>query len=145
MIAIFAAQDMRHQRRADKALGNGAAWHLSLNHLLTAGAGQSRTFDLIDDVMAVRLENDSLDHFLICLTIFQLFHHVSAQFLQATAAIFAGLTGFEGLLNALEAFGKRFALTRSARRLWRVSDILCMSNLVHASKLKEHEDNDDYQ
>ena len=28
---------------------------------------------------------------------------------------------------------------------WRVSDILCMSNLVHASKLKEHEDNDDYQ
>ena len=27
----------------------------------------------------------------------------------------------------------------------RVSDILCMSNLVHASKLKEHEDNDDYQ
>ena len=27
----------------------------------------------------------------------------------------------------------------------RVSDILCMSNLVHASELKEHEDNDDYQ
>ena len=30
-------------------------------------------------------------------------------------------------------------------RYERVSDILCMSNLVHASKLKEHEDNDDYQ
>ena len=32
--------------------------------------------------------------------------------------------------------------------LWlkeRVSNLLCMSNLVHASKLKEHEDNDDYQ
>ena len=28
----------------------------------------------------------------------------------------------------------------------RVSDILCMSNLVHAFKLKEHEDNDnDYE
>ena len=31
------------------------------------------------------------------------------------------------------------------RGVARVSDILCMSNLVHASKLKEHEDNDDYQ
>jgi len=27
----------------------------------------------------------------------------------------------------------------------RVSDLLCMSNLAHASKLKEHDDNDDFQ
>jgi len=27
----------------------------------------------------------------------------------------------------------------------RVSDLLCMSDLVHASKLKEHDDNDDIQ
>jgi len=27
----------------------------------------------------------------------------------------------------------------------RLSDLLCMSNLVHASKLKEHDDNDDFQ
>jgi hypothetical protein len=27
----------------------------------------------------------------------------------------------------------------------RVSDLLCMSNLVHASQLKEHDDNDDIQ
>ena len=29
--------------------------------------------------------------------------------------------------------------------LTRVSDLLCMSDLVHASKLKEHDDNDDIQ
>ena len=28
---------------------------------------------------------------------------------------------------------------------WRVSDLLCMSNSVHASSTKEHEDNDDYE
>ena len=27
----------------------------------------------------------------------------------------------------------------------RVSDLLCMSNSVHASSTKEHEDNDDYE
>jgi hypothetical protein len=27
----------------------------------------------------------------------------------------------------------------------RVSDLLCMSNLSHASKLKEHDHNDDFQ
>jgi|GEM_PF-5382312 len=27
----------------------------------------------------------------------------------------------------------------------RVSETLCMSNLTHASKLKEHDDNDDFQ
>jgi len=27
----------------------------------------------------------------------------------------------------------------------RVSDLLCMSNSVHASLTKEHEDNDDYE
>ena len=33
-------------------------------------------------------------------------------------------------------------------RIWlraRVSDLLCMSNSVHASLTKEHEDNDDYE
>jgi len=32
--------------------------------------------------------------------------------------------------------------------LWvnaRVSDLLCMTDLAHASKLKEHDDNDDFQ
>jgi hypothetical protein len=29
--------------------------------------------------------------------------------------------------------------------LQRVSDLLCMSNSVHASLTKEHEDNDDYE
>ena len=117
MISVFTAQDMRHQRRADKAFGNGTAWHLGLNHLFTAGAGQTRAGYLIDDVMAVRLENDSLDHFLICLTILQLFHHIDPQLPKAATTVFAGITGFEGLLNALEAIGKRFALARSARRL----------------------------
>jgi ankyrin repeat protein len=32
-----------------------------------------------------------------------------------------------------------------ARDEERVSDLLCMSDLVHASKLKEHDDNDDIQ
>jgi len=44
-------------------------------------------------------------------------------------------------------------VSREAIRLWinrfgrhlRVSDLLCMSNLAHASKLKEHDDNDDFQ
>ena len=27
----------------------------------------------------------------------------------------------------------------------RLSDLLCMSNLVHASPMKEHDDNDDFQ
>ena len=27
----------------------------------------------------------------------------------------------------------------------RVSDLLCISNMVHASLTKEHEDNDDYE
>ena len=31
------------------------------------------------------------------------------------------------------------------KRAWGLSDLLCMSNLVHASKLKEHDDNDDFQ
>ena len=38
------------------------------------------------------------------------------------------------------------AQTAELASLKRVSDILCMSNLVHAFKLKEHEDNDnDYE
>ena len=32
-----------------------------------------------------------------------------------------------------------------SRLTTRVSDLLCMSNLAHASKLKEHDDNDDIQ
>jgi hypothetical protein len=30
-------------------------------------------------------------------------------------------------------------------RVKRVSDLLCMINLAHASKLKEHDNNDDFQ
>ena len=33
----------------------------------------------------------------------------------------------------------------SLRHTSRVSDLLCMSNLAHASKLKEHDNNDDIQ
>ena len=69
MAAVFAAQDMCHQRGSNKALGNGAAWHPGLHNLLIAGAGQARAFDLIDDIMPVLLENDSLDHFVNSLTI----------------------------------------------------------------------------
>jgi transposase len=36
-------------------------------------------------------------------------------------------------------------VTDLAPELMRVSDFLCMSNLVHASLTKEHEDNDDYE
>jgi hypothetical protein len=34
---------------------------------------------------------------------------------------------------------------RTRSFLLRVSDLLCMSNLAHASPTKEHDDNDDFQ
>jgi len=37
------------------------------------------------------------------------------------------------------------AVPKSKQRSMRVSDLLCMSNSVHASLTKEHEDNDDYE
>ncbi len=42
-------------------------------------------------------------------------------------------------------FEKNATKLRSKERKLRVSDLLCMSNLAHASKLKEHDDNDDIQ
>ena len=78
VIAVFAAQDVGHQRGPHKTLWNGAAWHLGLNNGLTTGAGQPRAANLVHDVMAVLLENDSLDHFLTRLTIFQLFHYIGS-------------------------------------------------------------------
>ena len=43
-------------------------------------------------------------------------------------------------IGCVDRFGEAFEAVHE-----RVSDLLCMSNLVHASTLKEHEDNDDYQ
>ena len=104
MIAVFAAQDMGHQRRADKAFGNGSAWHLGLDNLVTTGTGQARAIDLIDDVMAAH--------------IFQLFHQIGPQFPEAATAIFAGLTALDGLLHPLEAIGERLAPARCPGWLW---------------------------
>ena len=60
VIAVFAAQDMGHQRGTDKALGNGAAWHLGLNDRLTTGAGQTRAANLVHDVMAGTYSSSSI-------------------------------------------------------------------------------------
>ena len=117
MIAVFAAQDVGHQRGADKALWNGAAWHLGLHDRLATGAGQTQAGDLVYDVVAGLLEDDSLDHFLTCLTLFQLFHYIAAQFFKAAIAVDAGVTGCDGLLNALEVFRKGLAPARCAERL----------------------------
>ena len=62
MLAVFAAQDMGHQRGANKALWNGSAWHLCLNNGLTTGSGQTRAAYLVHHVMARH--------------ILQLFHHI---------------------------------------------------------------------
>jgi hypothetical protein len=97
---------MRHQRRPNKALGNGAAWHLRLHDVLTAGAGQTPAVDLVDDVKAWH--------------IFQFFHHIRAQLPQAATAVFAGLTGREGRLDPLEPLSERLAFARGTRRLWSV-------------------------
>jgi hypothetical protein len=37
---------------------------------------------------------------------------------------------------------RSMSMTAGCRR---VSDLLCMINLAHASKLKEHDNNDDFQ
>ena len=79
------------------------------------GAGQTWTLNLVHHVMAVLLENDSLDHFLTRLTIFQLLHHICSLDFEAATAVFAGLTGGNGLLNPSEALGVRLSLTGCAR------------------------------
>ena len=108
---------MRHQRGPHKALWNGAAWHLGLHNPLTTGSGQTQAGDLVYDVVAGLLEDDSLDHFLTCLTLFQLFHYIAAQFFKAAIAVDAGVTRCDGLLNALEVFRKGLAPARCAERL----------------------------
>jgi hypothetical protein len=100
VIPVFTAQDVGHQRGAHKALWNGAAWHLSLNNGLTTGAGQTRPANLVHDVMAR--------------DILQLLHHIRSQHFEAAAAIGAGVTGGDRLLDALEVFGEWFARTRRA-------------------------------
>ena len=117
MIAVFTAQDVGHQRGPHKALWNGAAWHLGLHDRLATGAGQTQAGDLVYDVVAGLLEDDSLDHFLTCLTIFQLFHYIASQFFKAAIAVDAGVTGCDGILNALEVFRKGLAPARCAERL----------------------------
>ena len=82
---------------------DGAACHLGLHDFLTAGAGQTRAVDLIDDVMAWH--------------IFQFFHHIGSQLPEAATAVFAGLTGCEGLFDPFEPLWERLAF---ARRLWGV-------------------------
>ena len=93
------------------------AWHLGLHNPLTTGAGQTQAGDLVYDVVAGLLEDDSLDHFLTCLTILQLFHHICAQHFEVAPTIGTGVTGDDGLLNALEVFRKGLAPARCAERL----------------------------
>ena len=76
---------------------------LGLNHPFTAGAGQTWTLDLNNLVMARH--------------IFQFFHHIRSQLLKAATAVFAGLTGCEGLFDPFEPLWERLAF---ARRLWGV-------------------------
>ena len=55
----------------------------------------------------------------------------------------------KGCLSRKTALTMVFKLMTSAKKKWRklrrVSDLLCMSNLVHASATKEHDNDDDYQ
>ncbi len=117
MVAVLAGQDMRHQRGANKALGNGTAWHLGLHDCLTASAGQTRADDLVHDVVAWN--------------IFQLFHDICAQLLEAAATVSADITGRDPFFYPLEAPGERLTLAWGARRLgllfsgWRVFTYLC--------------------
>ena len=62
---------------------------LGLHDRLATGAGQTQAGDLVYDAVAGLLEDDSLDHFLTCLTLFQLFHYICAQH-------FEGLLFFSG-------------------------------------------------
>ncbi len=103
MIAVLAGQDMGHQRGADKALGDGTAWHLGLCDNLTAGAGQTRADDLVHDVMAWN--------------IFQLLHDICARIFEAAATVSAGIAGRDPFFYPLEAHGEGFALARGARVL----------------------------
>lgn len=95
MIAVFAAQDMRHKRGAHKALWNGAAWHLGLHDRLTTCAGQPWALDLVYNVVAGY--------------ILQLFHDICAQLFEVAAAVGAGVTGGDPLLDALETLGEWLA------------------------------------
>lgn len=117
MIAVFTAQDVGHQCGADKALWDGAAWHLGLDDCFAAGSGQTWPAYLVHDVMAGLMENDSLDHFLTRLTIFQLFHHIRPQHCEAATAGFTRITWGDGLLDPLEVVRERFALARCAALL----------------------------
>ena len=103
MIAVFTAQDVGHQRGPHKALWNGAAWHLSLHDRLATGAGQTQAGDLVYDVVAGLLEDDSLNHFLTCLTILQLFHHICAQHFEVAPTIGTGVTGDDLDLSRLRS------------------------------------------
>ena len=87
---------------------------LGLHDRLATGAGQTQAGDLVYDVVAGLLEDDSLDHFLTCLTLFQLFHYIRSQHFEADAAIGAGVTGCDRLRDALEVFGEWLARTRRA-------------------------------
>ena len=54
--------------------------------------------------------------------------------------------GYDGSYGRVAAFARAWRADRHrACLITRVSELLCMSNLVHASKLKEHDDNDDFQ
>jgi hypothetical protein len=48
-------------------------------------------------------------------------------------------------LTTMAQDAKEVAIFENTPNELRVSDLLCMSNLAHASKLKEHDDNDDIQ
>jgi hypothetical protein len=62
MLAVFAAQDLGHQRGANKALWNGSAWHLCLAELYK--------HDLTDMNVRVLLEEgETLPTYLNCLSL----------------------------------------------------------------------------
>ena len=55
-------------------------------------------------------------------------------------SVFGRLAGYDDVNDA-----DRLSLDPVMRQVVRVSVLLCMTDLAHASKLKEHDDNDDFQ
>ena len=86
-----------------KPFGMGRLCGLGLHDRLATGAGQTQAGDLVYDVVAGLLEDDSLDHFLTCLTILQLFDHICAQHFEVAPAIGTGVTGDDLDLSRLRS------------------------------------------
>ena len=59
-------------------------------------------------------------------------------------AILKNIISLRAMLESMESSVGLSELNENQKSL-RVSDLLCMSNLAHASKMKEHDNNDDFQ